>query len=202
MIDEKQELARQHFREMESWTDEDRTAHAIKIINNILSMVSSAERAEVMLALTRRRASNVFWPVFFHNWPMCDDTWYLRDDLLRQLQRFEDEECGLQFLSPEARAAYDALPDSVRVFRGCSHERVLNVSWTTDRQVAAGFAHGHRGIPVPDPVIATGIVPKSAIYGVCINRGEFDVVLDPHCVVELELEPFFPPERAPDQSWS
>jgi hypothetical protein len=169
-------------------TEDERTALTIGNINKILLMVSSAERAEVMLALTRRQRAEVLWPVFFENWSHCDDTWYLRDDLLGQLQRFEDEAPGVEFLSAEARAAYDALPDPVKVFRGCSRERVMAVTWTTDREIATGFAHGHRLIEVSAPVITSGLVPKQAVYGVCIDRGESDVILDPQYVYDLALD--------------
>jgi hypothetical protein len=66
----------------------------------------------------------------------------LRDFLLALLQRFEDEAPGIEFLSAEARTAYDALPDPVNVFRGCPREQVLAITWTTDQEIAAGFAHG------------------------------------------------------------
>ena len=32
-------------------------------------------------------------------------------------------------------------------------ERVIAVTWTTDWEIAAGFAHGHRSIAVSAPVI-------------------------------------------------
>jgi hypothetical protein len=67
-------------------------------------------------------------------------------------------------------------------------ERVIAVTWTTDWEIAAGFAHGHRSIAVSAPVIASGLVPKRAVYGVCIDRGESDVILDPQCVYDIELE--------------
>jgi len=74
----------------------------------------------------------------------------------------------------------------------------MGLSWTTNRKVAAGFAHGHRFIKMPDPVIATCLAPKWAVYGVCVDRGEDDVILDPQHVVALELEARFsssPPQR-------
>ena len=134
------------------------------------------------------KTSGRFLAVFFENWPHCDDTWYLQDDLLGQLQRFELEAPGVEFLSTEARAAYDALPDPVRVFRGCSRERVMAVTWTIDQEIAADFAHGHRSIKVPAAIIATGLVPKRAVYGVCIGRGESDIIIDPQYVYDLEVE--------------
>ncbi len=176
------------FRQMRSMTEAERTALAIEYICEVCSMVSSAELAEVMLAQIRRQPPEIFWPVFFQNWPSCDDTWYLRDDLLWQLQRNEEAAPGVNFLCAEARAAYDALPDQVKVFRGSSRERVMGISWTTDRDIAIGFAQGHRGRKVTDPVIASGVVPKWALYGVCIDRGEADVILDPQYVDEIELE--------------
>lgn len=178
----------ERFRQMRSMTEDERTALEIQNINKILLTVSSAERAEVMIALTRRKRAEVFWPVFFENWSHSDDTWYLRDDLRGQLQRFEDEAPGVQFLSVEARAVYDVLTDPVRVFRGCSRERVMAATWTPDREVAPSFAHGHRFIEVSAPVIASGLMQKWAVYGVCIDRGESDVILDPQYVYDLELE--------------
>ena len=34
-------------------------------------------------------------------------------------------------------------------------ERVIAVTWTTDWEIATGFAHGHRSLAVSAPVIAS-----------------------------------------------
>lgn len=166
--------------------------HASTVIDRVdrtCREVNSEERLDVLLALTRCKPAMVFWPVFFDQWPHCDDTWHLRDRLLSELRRHHSEEPGLGYLSDRARAFLDSLPDPVQVFRGCSWRRVMGVSWTTDRSVAAKFAHGHRGIRVPGPIIAAGLAPKSAIFGVFVCRSESEVILDPRQVDELQVSP-------------
>jgi len=84
-------------------------------------------------------------------------------------------------------AFYDSLPDEVAVYRGCSRPRMSAISWTTDRQVADIFARGHRGIRVPDPVIASAVIPKSAIFTVVTSRNESEVIVDPRRLRKLAL---------------
>jgi hypothetical protein len=65
------------------------------------------------------------------------------------------------------------------VHRGCSRRHIRGLGWTTDEHVADGFACGHRGIPVHDPGIASGLVSKRDIFFVAVERNESEVVLDP-----------------------
>lgn len=79
----------------------------------------------------------------------------------------------------KARAFFDGLPDPIRVYRGCSRQHVMGIAWTTDRDVAKGFAQGHRGIPVPDAIIAEADIPKSAVFAIFLERDESEVLLNP-----------------------
>lgn len=54
----------ERFRQMRSMTEDERTALEIQNINKILLTVSSAERAEVMIALTRRKRASFLGPYF------------------------------------------------------------------------------------------------------------------------------------------
>jgi hypothetical protein len=94
-----------------------------------------------------------------------------------------------EFFSPAQREIFDALPDEITVFRGCSRSRVRGVAWTTDRRVAEGFAHGHRFIRVPDPVVASAIIPKEHIFFWTDERNEKEVVLEPRRLRKLAVEP-------------
>lgn len=68
------------------------------------------------------------------------------------------------------------------VYRGCSRERVRGLSWTLDEKVAQSFARGHRGIPVPDPVVVCGEIGRKHVFGVFNDRDESEIVLDPNRV--------------------
>ena len=141
--------------------------------------VESTNRLDIMLEALKFQPAHVFWPVFIDVWSCCDDTWSVSADLRRALRRHHAKSPGTRYLGKADRAFFDVLPDPVEVFRGCRRPRVRGVSWTTCATVAAGFARGHRGIRVPDPVIAQAMVPKAAVFAAFTDRQEQELVLDP-----------------------
>jgi hypothetical protein len=150
--------------------------------------VNSDDRCEEMLrAVGTSTPSEIFWSVFHTAWAGCDDTWYCKAWLLQYLRFHHHPISGTSFLRGDDRAFFDGLPDLVRVYRGCSWGRARGVSWTTVREVAERFAHGHRGIRVPWPAVASAMIPKSAIFGTYTEREESEVVIDPRRLRQLEV---------------
>jgi hypothetical protein len=151
---------------------------------------SLAERSETRLSpvlhLIEFSPPEIFWPAFMDAWSACDATWFARNWLLRAMK---DAGPAVVFLSPAQRKFCEALPAQGQVFRGCSRPRVRAVSWTTDRGVAEGFARGHRGMRVLDPVIASALIPKEHIFFVSNERNEQEVVLNPSRLRKLVIEP-------------
>lgn len=141
-----------------------------------LILFGSQSRLGAMLCYLRGSSRSVFWPVMVEWWTCCDATWPWRRALLRELRRHGP---GLDYQSAEDRSRFAALPDPITVFRGCSRDRVRAVSWSTDPEVAAGFARGHRGISVPDPVVAQAEIDKAAVFAVINDRDENEILLDP-----------------------
>lgn len=163
---------------------------AIEALYCRASTCNSHERLEVMLTVPGRTGPvprEIFWPVFCDLWSLCDDTWYLQPYLIRALRYLAPA-----ILSEDEQKIFDALPERVRVYRGCSRERVKGVSWTSDRHCAVNFARGHRRIPVPDPVIASGMIAKSNIFMTNNGRNEDEVLLDPDHLQELSVESWVP----------
>lgn len=119
---------------------------------------------------------NAFWPVFLEAWPKCDDTWECRHDILEAMDFYRG--FFLSYATDAERAFYDRLPNWITIYRGCSRDRVFGLSWTLDRKVAERFARGHRGIMVPDPVIAEAKVRTREILAVFTDRKEAEVLID------------------------
>jgi hypothetical protein len=157
---------------------------AIAAISARVSFCNSHERLGVMLIRLDGAPREIFWSVFCDYWSVCDATWWLQVPLLNILRMHAPA-----ILPADEQKVFDALPERVPVFRGCSRERTMGLSWTTERRVAERFAHGHRGIRVPDPVIATGLIAKADILVTNSNRKEHEVLLDPDRLQELEVEP-------------
>lgn len=145
--------------------------------------VNSHDRLWRMLNETIGHGWRTFFPIFEETYSSCDATWHDRKQLLDALRCNHDER-GWE--PPGIRK----LPEIVTVYRGCSRGRVRGVSWTTGRNVAERFAFGHRGIRVPNPVIASAIIPREHVFAVINNRSEKEVILDPKRLRQLKVEDF------------
>lgn len=104
-------------------------------------------------------------------WPMCDDTWGLRGQLLKELRYRQALSQSFLHLADMEREYLERLPHTFMVFRGCDRRRVMDVSWTTNLRVAQAFARGHRSTRVKNPIVATGVVAKAGLFGIILSSG-------------------------------
>jgi hypothetical protein len=155
-------------------------------VSDYLSLLSSERRAPEMVALLERASPESYWKVFLTHWPNCDDTSALKGQLLSQLQRAASAATPIQHYSDEQRAFFESLPQVVTVYRGCSRQRIAGISWTTEAEIAIQFAHGHRQIPVPDPVIVTAEIDKNDILAVFTDRSENEIICTPSRILKIE----------------
>ena len=139
--------------------------------------IGSDGRCGALLEILPRDKPDIAWPVFLNVWSSCDATWSENESVLQMLTDIGGS--ASDYYDDESRSFFDALPDSVIVYRGCSRERVNGLSWTTDKAISEGFARGHRGIKVPNAVVATGIIPKDKILAVFVDRKESEILANP-----------------------
>jgi hypothetical protein len=162
---------------------------AVEAAHGSLSLYGSAERTELLVLLLRKCSPDVFWPVFLNLFSSCDASWpHIAE--LRRSARSSKPASAAEYLSGAALARFKRMPDRIRVYRGCSLARVEGLSWTTHTAVAESFAHGHRGIRVPNAVIATGTISKNEIYGLIVDRDEGEVLLEPTLLGGLKISSY------------
>jgi hypothetical protein len=154
--------------------DGEDTAALVERISDISCRLSSEHRLPNLLEVWGQAPPDVFWASLASEWSMCDDTWADLDDLLEIMREYRQWAPARRYLGR-----------SLRVYRGCARDRVLGIAWTTDRAVAENFAHGHRGIRNPDPVIATAMVSPGDIFLRLNDRGEREVLLDPELLRDV-----------------
>jgi hypothetical protein len=142
--------------------------------------VNSDTRLDHLMGLIWNQPADVFWPALADTWPMCDDTWWLRRDLLTLMSR------------QQTRPPIAGLSFPLTIYRGGTRSRVRGLSWTTSRAVAEKFAHGHRGIRVPDPVIAEAVVEQAAVFLAIDGRNESEVLIDPRRLRKLKVHAYTP----------
>jgi hypothetical protein len=89
-----------------------------------------------------------------------------------------------QVKDAEGHAAVDRLPEPVQIYRGADLKYVRGMSWTTDPDTAAWFAHrfGHRG------EVFTTTLAKRKILAYFDDRSEREVLIDPRRIRFTVLE--------------
>jgi hypothetical protein len=146
-----------------------------KAVYRYMLCLSSEQRIAELVPLIENEAPEIFWKLFIDTWPMCDAAWEWQRKLVPIFRRVGP--CPLEYVL----YFWMDLPDQLTLYRGASRSRIHGaISWTIDRKVAEKFARGHRGIPVPDPVIATASINKAAIFAATNERGESEVLCLPH----------------------
>lgn len=146
--------------------------------DSVLMRESSCSRGRVLLSILRGIPSDdpEFWRLFNEWFSACDNTHLIQGEFKEALRQHGR---GIEWLSPDGMAFFDSIPDQVTLYRGCSRSRIHALSWTTDSNVAAGFATGHRSIRVPDPVLASATIRKAEILTVVVTREESEVIWIP-----------------------
>lgn len=168
----------------------ERREHIEALVHYCFVRGGSGGRLHHMLDVLERQDEETFWRVYFDVWNSCDDTWWDRKRLLRLLRRNIIEYHFECFLNPDALTFYQSLPEKIIVYRGCSRRRKRGLSWTTDVEVARGFARGHRGISVPHAAVFRARIHKGCLLGVFVDRKESEVIVDPACLTNVrEMSP-------------
>lgn len=130
-------------------------------------------------------------------WCNCDNIGAYKDDLVEILKEWLDDPLVTipELMCPDERAAFDAIPDEVRIYRGCGPRNMNGLSWSLSRRVAIEFPFKRR-YRADQPILLTARVRKDRIAALKLERNEQEVIvidLPANCwKVEPITEP--PPE--------
>jgi hypothetical protein len=91
---------------------------------------------------------------------------------------------SLRMMTAGERRKFDAMPDILTVWRGCSHpDAIHGFSWTMDKEMATWFAHRHGTGKTPfgpsqGAILAEMQIHKSIALAYFEGRKESEIVLD------------------------
>jgi hypothetical protein len=139
----------------------------IEAASRYMSLLNSQDRIGKLVDLIEHAPAEMFWPIFAESWPNCDRTFGFNERLVDALRRVGPH--------PETPPQ----PERLTVYRGASRARIAAVSWTTDPEVARRFAAGHRGIRMPDPVIAMAEIGGDEVFWTTDERSESEIICVP-----------------------
>lgn len=153
---------------------------------NALCAVVKPYRREYLLNLINEHGVERLYPAIRSVWIGVDWFWEDYWTWLSVWSAVQDEEGGCrQVIHPEERETFDALPETLTVYRG--FQRVEDVedgeggeeygwSWSLSKEQAEWFA---RRWPGGIPTVATLTVPKNAVLAYFNDRNEEEIVLLP-----------------------
>ncbi len=166
--------------------------------------VDSETRLQFMLELIDERPGSEAVPVVLKFWSCCDATSDIAWILISALYEWKELEdvSFSNYLSSEARAFYDDLPDEITIYRGGNEGSWLTrgFSWTTDRGVAENFGRGLR-FTNKQPRLAIGKVLKQDVLAVFVDRQESELLVDSDDVDDIAIEWVAPWPVRPRPDW-
>jgi hypothetical protein len=121
--------------------------------------------------------------VLGEQWEVCDNIGFHQDALVDGTPLndvlFDPEYAASVrhlIMSEAENEAYAALPDKVTIYRGCYAANKWGLSWSLDRDTAAGLPLLHRYRQDGQPLLVKAIADKSRIAFLKLGRGESEVV--------------------------
>jgi hypothetical protein len=127
-------------------------------------------------------------------WPLISSVWIDSENIYQNFRRWKDiwevpvPRRTVKIMDMEERAALNALPATITVYRGVAHESsVGGMSWTTDRDKAVWFARRFAADERRKPMLATATVRRKDVIAHFLGRNEFEIVVLPEDVTVLEV---------------
>lgn len=161
-----------------------------------LGTFASQDRYQPFLDLVPSLNDDEFWKLLGEVWTGLEE---VKPDQQTWLRLFESKRPGREHLmSTVERTALAAMPDTIKIWRGCGHpDAVLGISWTLDKKVAeffAGHACGRRiyyltGRTGKTPIVAEATCRKADVLAYLTERKESDIVVNPKHVTVLRTYP-------------
>lgn len=86
----------------------------------------------------------------------------------------------------DEREEFDALPDTLTIWQGCTDQRDDGWSWTLDEGKAQWFANRFAMFEKAEPRLRKATCRKSDVVAYLTRRGESEILVDPELVDEDE----------------
>jgi hypothetical protein len=144
----------------------------------------------VLLDVRSKMTDEGYWEAVAYLWTSSENLWQYKKEFAKL---FTIRPGSLTMMDEKERAAYDALPKVVTIYRG--YDRKSNQkgwSWTTDKDKAIWFAQRFAMLDDRKPCLASGTCGKEVIVAYFLGRNESEIVVDPKKITirrATELKP-------------
>ena len=140
--------------------------------SRILTFEDSYSRLAVLLRLSLEMQRHEWLKLLGEEWQGCDNIGPFRLALRKALGTVGPI---IEMMDNKERVAFDALPATVTIYRGCGPSNALGASWSTKRSVAEKFPFLAR-FRAKNPMLVTAKVKKGNILAYKLDRNEYEVI--------------------------
>ena len=139
---------------------------------------NSYTRLSKVLELSWRMEEADWFALLGEEWSTCDNIGLAIDDFIDTPfgdTRFEPE-LGVAMMTAGERAALEALPDQLTVYRGCYQNNKWGLSWSLKPEIAAEFPFLHRYQQDDQALLVRATISKGDVVALKADRGEFEII--------------------------
>lgn len=157
----------------EAWVSYAKAAELMTLCN-----IHYYELMEILMDLSMRMNHTEFLHLLGEWWTRCDTIGYYQSDLEDYVfsnwkeyrERFRKMMTGME------QTAYDALPESVTIYRGCYKSNKQGLSWTLSRELAGKYPFFLPYRQQGQPLLLTAKVDKEDIIALKHSHGEATII--------------------------
>lgn len=112
----------------------------------------------------------IYWEVLGNVWTDTENMWQNKREWKRLLTSTRPDR--IKMMREDDVVLFEALPDTVIIYRGCSTQNENGMSWTLSKEKALWFANRFR----TDGYVLEAEVKKSDIIALLNHRGEQEII--------------------------
>lgn len=144
-----------------------------------VKFANSYNRLGMMIEVAWRMEPSDWFTLLGEEWSTCDNIGVSIDDLLDTPFGDTRHEPGLgrdEMMNDRERAAYNALPDELTIYRGCYPNNKWGLSWSLEREVAAGYPFLHRYRQTDQALLVKATLQKNDVVALKNDRSELEII--------------------------
>lgn len=104
----------------------------------MLSSLDSLDRGTVLMDLFGCMKRDAWCKLFVATWTRIETADFIGEELTCIIERLQMRQLR-KYMYEDSMEAWDAAPDTLKVYRGCANNGVDGYSWTLDKEIAEDF---------------------------------------------------------------
>lgn len=168
----------QHAMDLYERFDEELSSNLEEAREWIFKNCGSSQRMDPLMHLLGQMDFGDWLQLLGDLWCNCDNVGLYKDDLDKILKEWLDDPLTVipELMSATEKDAFNALPDEIKIYRGCGPKNKAGMSWSLKREVAVRFPFNIR-YWAHQPLLLTATIRKERAAALKLERNEHEIIV-------------------------